>query len=208
MGEPTLCCKRELMLKYKYLHLNTGEDTPVLEAIWKTGKLNVIPHGIRDAKMYIYMRQGKPTANCDENQWYDECQVRYSFDEVLQIALGMQPGRKPGGGGYPGGGGGAHSVQDACLSEAILRPFLSWGSTRFPRHPPCGHLSVKDGEIVGDNGEPAMLHGMSLFWSNWKPKFWKYDVVRVLKEDWCINLIRAPVGVETENGIRQLEAIN
>jgi len=190
--EPTLCCKRELMLKNKYLHLNTGEDTPVLEAIWKTGKLNVIPHGIRDAKMYIYMRQGKPTANCDENEWYDLRQIKYDFSDVLQFALEMQHGAHSGFG----------------LAEAVLRPFLSWGSTRFPRPPPCGYLTVKDGNIVGESGEPAQLHGVSLFWSNWKPKYWKYDTIAELKNDWRVNLIRAPVAVEKEDGYLELEEVN
>ena len=37
---------------------------------------------------------------------------------------------------------------------------------------------------------------MSLFWSQWKPQFWNADVIRFLKNDWKISLIRAAMAVK------------
>lgn len=59
------------------------------------------------------------------------------------------------------------------------------------------------GNQVLFGGQPGSIAGMSLFWSNnnWGgERFYNADVVRWLKQDWNIKLIRAAMGVGTEPG--------
>lgn len=79
-----------------------------------------------------------------------------------------------------------------------------------------GWLRVDDGrdgiaQIVDEEGLPIQLRGMSLFWSNtgWEAEgFWTKEVVRILVEDWKIDVIRAAVGVEDEGGYLDDSAAN
>jgi endoglucanase len=59
-----------------------------------------------------------------------------------------------------------------------------------------GSLQTKGRQIVDKNGQPVMLRGVSLFWSQWMGQFWNYNVLATLKNDWHINVIRAAMGVE------------
>ena len=56
-----------------------------------------------------------------------------------------------------------------------------------------GALSVKGTQVVGANGQPAQLRGMSFFWNIAKEAYPYYtaDVVNWLAEDWHANLVRA-----------------
>lgn len=73
-----------------------------------------------------------------------------------------------------------------------------------------GALGVDGKNLVDKNGNPVQLQGMSLFWSNWKEgyNFWNANVVAKLKNDWCINVIRAAMGVEEENGYNSQPSTN
>lgn len=62
-----------------------------------------------------------------------------------------------------------------------------------------GQLSVKGNKIVDKNGDPVQLRGMSLFWSQWIPKYYNANAVKWLKDDWCINVIRAAMAADVEN---------
>lgn len=60
-----------------------------------------------------------------------------------------------------------------------------------------GLLSVKDGRVLDQYGQPIRLTGMSLFWSQWMGQFWNDDVVRWLRDDWHCNVVRAAMGIES-----------
>lgn len=62
-----------------------------------------------------------------------------------------------------------------------------------------GNLSVEGNRVIGDNGEPAQLRGMSFFWSQWSEQYWNSGVVDWLVDDWKVTLVRAAMGVETMN---------
>ena len=53
------------------------------------------------------------------------------------------------------------------------------------------HLKNKDGEVL-------QLKGMSLFWSQWQPKFYSAKTVEILKNDWQCNVLRAAMAVDYE----------
>lgn len=63
-----------------------------------------------------------------------------------------------------------------------------------------GNLSIKNKRIVDKNGDPVQLRGMSLFWSQHGNGFWNKYVVEWLRDDWKIDVIRAPMGVMDEAG--------
>ena len=56
-----------------------------------------------------------------------------------------------------------------------------------------GALSVKGTQVVGANGQPAQLRGMSFFWNIAKEAYPYYtaNVVNWLAEDWHANIVRA-----------------
>ncbi|GEM_PF-2415237 len=59
-----------------------------------------------------------------------------------------------------------------------------------------GHLQVDGNRIIGSNGEPVQLRGLSLFWSQWIGKYYNYDAVKWLRDDWKINVIRVAMAVD------------
>ena len=64
-----------------------------------------------------------------------------------------------------------------------------------------GALSVSGNKIVDKNGEPISLRGMSLFWSQIKGKYYNYDCVKWLRDDWKCTIVRAALGVEMADSI-------
>lgn len=63
-----------------------------------------------------------------------------------------------------------------------------------------GQLSVKDNQLVDKNGDAAILRGISYGWHNWWPRFYNAHTVKIFKEDWNANLVRAAMGVEPDGG--------
>src|SRR6478752_6954874 len=66
-----------------------------------------------------------------------------------------------------------------------------------------GALSVKDGRIVAAHGEPVTLRGMSLFWSQWAPKYYSAETVAWLARDWQVDVVRAAIAAEGNDSARQ-----
>lgn len=64
-----------------------------------------------------------------------------------------------------------------------------------------GALSVVGNQVVGANGQPAQLRGMSMFWDIFKEgtKYYNTDVVNWLSSDWNVSIVRAAMAFE-ENG--------
>ncbi len=62
-----------------------------------------------------------------------------------------------------------------------------------------GALSVVDGKIVGQHGNPVTLRGMSLFWSQWDPQYYSRETVDWLVDDWKVTAVRAAIAAEGED---------
>lgn len=60
-----------------------------------------------------------------------------------------------------------------------------------------GQLRVQGNRIVDENGAPVQLRGMSLYWSQWIPKYYTFNTVRWLRDDWKITVIRAAMAVNS-----------
>ena len=58
-----------------------------------------------------------------------------------------------------------------------------------------GQLRVQGNRIVDQTGTAVQLRGMSLYWSQWIPKYYNYNTIKWLRDDWKITVIRAAVGV-------------
>lgn len=66
-----------------------------------------------------------------------------------------------------------------------------------------GALAVKEGHIVGAQGEPVTLRGMSLFWSQWAPQYYTAETIEWLAKDWKVDVVRAAIAAETNDSARQ-----
>jgi endoglucanase len=58
-----------------------------------------------------------------------------------------------------------------------------------------GQLSVRGNRIVDKNGQPVILRGMALYWSQWKGQFYNADCLRWLRDDWNCTIVRASMAV-------------
>lgn len=63
-----------------------------------------------------------------------------------------------------------------------------------------GKLKVSDNQIVDKNNKSYQLRGMSFFWSNWMGKYWTYNTIKWLRDDWHCNVVRAAMAVEADKG--------
>src|SRR5690349_8138277 len=59
-----------------------------------------------------------------------------------------------------------------------------------------GQLRVQGNRIVDQAGAPVQLRGMSLFWSQWIPKYYTAKTVKWLRDDWKITVVRAAMAAE------------
>ena len=66
------------------------------------------------------------------------------------------------------------------------------GPTPVERH---GWLSVRGNRVVDQHGQPVTLRGMSLFWSQWAPRFYNAEAIGWLARDWKVTLVRVAVAV-------------
>lgn len=64
--------------------------------------------------------------------------------------------------------------------------------TPVERH---GSLRVEGNRILNHLGEPAVLRGMSFFWSQWMGQYYTTNVVYWLRNDWACDVVRVAVGV-------------
>ena len=59
-----------------------------------------------------------------------------------------------------------------------------------------GQLAV-DGKFIADQyGDTVTLEGMSLFWSQWIHKYYNYETLKWLRDDWHCEVIRAAMAVK------------
>jgi endoglucanase len=64
-----------------------------------------------------------------------------------------------------------------------------------------GQLKVSGNKILDQNGSQIALTGMSLFWSQIKGKYYNYDCVKWLRDDWKCTVVRAAMGIENADGL-------
>ena len=60
-----------------------------------------------------------------------------------------------------------------------------------------GRIGVKGNRVVDKNGDPVVLRGMSLYWSQWKGQFYNPDCIKWLRDDWRCTVVRASMAVGT-----------
>ena len=61
-----------------------------------------------------------------------------------------------------------------------------------------GQLRVQGNRIVDQAGAPVQLRGMSLFWSQWVPKYYTAGTVKWLRDDWKVTVVRAAMAVKPD----------
>ncbi len=67
-----------------------------------------------------------------------------------------------------------------------------------------GRLRAAGNRIVGQDGQPVSLAGISYGWSQWEAaRFYNAGTVNWLKSDWHAAIIRAPLGIHEEDGYFQ-----
>ena len=63
-----------------------------------------------------------------------------------------------------------------------------------------GQLSISGNKIIDKNGEAVQLRGMSFFWSQWMGQYYTKEVVKWLKDDWQVTVVRAAMAVDESDG--------
>ncbi|GGB76458.1 hypothetical protein GCM10007424_15580 [Flavobacterium suaedae] len=85
------------------------------------------------------------------------------------------------------------------LLTSVLLAFAcetkSQTSTAVEKH---GQLHVEGTQLTDENGNAAMLRGMSYGWHNFWPRFYNKQSVKWLKNDWNVNIVRAAMGVDAD----------
>ena len=92
----------------------------------------------------------------------------------------------------------------AALFIIILFPFISKGQMVNTVAP----LQVTGTQLSNSKGESVSLYGMSFGWSCFHPRFYTKGAVQWLKDDWKVNVVRAAMGVEHEDGYLRLSLIH
>ena len=93
-------------------------------------------------------------------------------------------------------------IRALLASILILFAAPAFAETAVERH---GQLRVQGNRILDKNGEPVMLRGMSLFWSQWQGKYYNEDAIRWLRDDWNVNVVRAAMGVHSGGYVENKE---
>lgn len=79
------------------------------------------------------------------------------------------------------------------LVLAALIATVAHAKTPVERH---GQLRIEGTRVVDAQGAPVTLRGMSLFWSQWIPRYYNEATLRRLRDEWGITVIRAAMAVE------------
>jgi len=91
-----------------------------------------------------------------------------------------------------------------CMLTILLVSFSVWCYAQTDALKQHGALFIKNGKMLDRHGLPPQLRGISLSWSAWGgKKYYNPDVVRWLKSDFKINLLRISMAVEPQGGYLQ-----
>ncbi|MFD2573731.1 cellulase family glycosylhydrolase [Spirosoma soli] len=88
------------------------------------------------------------------------------------------------------------SLLSALLAVLLIGTSLTTGFAQQTVVEKYGQLRVQGNRIVSQSGEAVQLRGMSLYWSQWIPKFYNYNAIKWLRDDWKITVIRAAMAVD------------
>lgn len=81
------------------------------------------------------------------------------------------------------------------IAATVIATWLcvaAYGASPVERH---GALRVERGRLVGESGAPAVLHGVSMGWHNWWPKWYSAEAVAEVVDVWKADVVRAAIGV-------------
>ncbi|MBK8808270.1 MAG: cellulase family glycosylhydrolase [Bacteroidales bacterium] len=59
-----------------------------------------------------------------------------------------------------------------------------------------GKLKIEGTKIISESGSSVQLRGMSFFWSQWQGKYYTYNTVKWLRDDWKCTIVRAAMGIQ------------
>ncbi|TCC98208.1 glycoside hydrolase family 5 protein [Pedobacter psychroterrae] len=91
-----------------------------------------------------------------------------------------------------------------CMLTILLVSSSVWCDAQTDALKQHGALHIENGKMLDRHGLPPQLRGISLSWSVWGgKKYYNPDVVRWLKADFNINLIRVSMAVEPRGGYLQ-----
>ncbi len=94
----------------------------------------------------------------------------------------------------------AVSACGATTPEVTPLPVPPVAPARTPPVETHGALSVTGARLTDQNGTPAVLHGVSLGWHNWWPRFFNAGAVAEVVNVWGADVIRAAIGVHPAPG--------
>ncbi|HEV2600645.1 glycoside hydrolase family 5 protein [Sphingopyxis sp.] len=97
----------------------------------------------------------------------------------------------------------------AFAKRLFLAVALLLGSTSAAAETPVerhGQLRIDGTRLLDRHGEPVTLRGMSLFWSQWIPRYYNEATLRRLRDEWGITVIRAALAVEHGGYLENPEA--
>ncbi len=60
-----------------------------------------------------------------------------------------------------------------------------------------GRLAVQGNRVVDAQGRPYAVQGMSLFWSQWQPRYYNATTVAWLVRDWRVSAVRAAIATQS-----------
>lgn len=86
------------------------------------------------------------------------------------------------------------------LLVALLIGQAAWAAPAAPNGSPVashGRLAVKGNRVVDARGRPYAVHGMSLFWSQWQPRYYDPATIDWLVRDWRVSVVRAAIGAQS-----------
>lgn len=86
----------------------------------------------------------------------------------------------------------------ACMAQgkmAKARKAAAKTTQVEPAKQPVQRLHVEGTKLVGEDGEPVVLHGISYGWHQIWPRFWNKESCRYFIKDWGAQVIRASLGV-------------
>ena len=95
------------------------------------------------------------------------------------------------------------------LLVALLMGPVAWAAPAAPAGSPAGEhgrLAVKGNRVVDAKGQPYAVRGMSLFWSQWQPRYYDPATIAWLVRDWRVTAVRAAIGAQQGGYDTQPEA--
>ena len=93
----------------------------------------------------------------------------------------------------PSGDGGTIMAAGKAAGSEGLAPYLQAPST-------AGALQVRGGKLVGENGQPVQLRGISTHGIGWFPDYVNEDAFRQFRKEWGANVMRLAMYTAEYNG--------